>query len=216
MEKMKTMTKYAIFAVIVLFVLYQYRGIQRLERLNQLQAVEISHHKDTVAQFRTKTGELYFKLEATEVEKRNLKKALEIAGHDNKKLKEQGIRLRKLISALQFELESVDTGQTVIKDTLLVSETDTVKAGKFTVDNGYLLFNGLIKGDSLDWNSRYNIDLDVFQEKERNKTIITLAVSDTTAVIRTGSSIVVEHKKRFYERPVVWGVVAFIAGMFVK
>jgi mevalonate kinase len=218
MEKTKKMVKYAIIAVVVLVALYQYRGRQKMERLNQLQAVQLATLQDSVAQYETEAGELYAKLQASEVEKRNVKDALEIAGHDIKKLKELDVRWRRLVSTLKLELESAGQGQASVVDTFRIVEKDTIYFQ--TVEpwtNSYLtLFDAKIENKQLDFSYRYNVDMDIFQTKERNKTIVTVVVNDTNAKIVTGSSIVVDNRKRFYERPVVWGAAGFLAGILVN
>lgn len=214
MKKIKKMGNYAVIAIIVIVLLIQYRGKQRLERLAQLQAVELSTLKDSVLVYQTKNGDLVYKLRAEEVEKRNLKDALGIAGYDIKQLKEQDVKWRKLVGVLKLELESAGQGQANVVDTFRIVELDTIYYQ--VVDpwtNNYLsLFNTTIENKKMDFSYRYNVDLDIFPTKERNKTIVTVKVNDPNAEIITGSSIIVDHKKRFYERPIVWGIAGLITG----
>jgi len=205
-------------AVLVVAALFyrQYRELRNYKDTAQLQAVELSMFKDSVKIIQQKNGDLNFQVQAVQVEKRNLKESLELAGFEIKDLKEKEIRWRKLNSVLQAKLEASDTGQTVIRDTFLIVENDTVKAGSFQVNNNYLLFNGLIKKDSLDWDYRYNVEFDFFQQKIKNETLVTVALNDPNAEITSMNSITISHKKKFYERPIVWAVAGIATGIIIS
>lgn len=206
-----------ILAIIILIVfIIQHRKLERFKTTSQLQAVELSTIKDSVKVIKRKNGELSYQVQSSEVDKRNLKEALEIAGYDIKKLKESEIRYRKLNSILKAQLEAKDSGQTVIRDTLLIVENDTIKAGSFQVNNHFLLFNGLIKRDSLNWDYRYNVEFDFFHETNKNKTVVTVALNDPKAEIISMNSITISHKRRWYEKPWVWGAAGIATGILIS
>ncbi len=205
----------AVLVALGLFYIQQ-RQLRNYKDTSQLQAVELSMFKDSVKTIQQKNGDLSFQVKAVEVEKRNLKESLEIAGYEIKDLKEKEIRWRKLNSVLQAKLEATDSGQTVIKDTILIVENDTVRAGSFQVNNNYLLFNGLIKKDSLDWDYRYNVEFNFFQQTKKKETVVTVALNDPNAEITSMNSITISHKKKFYERPLVWVVAGFTTGVLIS
>jgi hypothetical protein len=207
-----------VLAVLVVAALFyrQHRELRNYKDTAQLQAVELSMFKNSVKVIQEKNGDLNFQVQAVQVEKRNLKESLELAGFKIKDLKEKEIRWRKLNSVLQAKLEASDSGQTVIRDTFLIVENDTVRAGSFQVNNNYLLFNGLIKKDSLDWDYRYNVEFDFFQQKIKNETLVTVALNDPNAEITSMNGITISHKKKFYERPIVWAVAGLATGIIIS
>jgi hypothetical protein len=204
-----------VVVLVLTAVCFQFK-VNKLKSTVQLQAVELSMLHDSVTVHKAKSGELSFKLKAVEVDKSNLKDALELAGLDIKKLKEQDIRWKKLVSTLQLELIAAGEGHTPLKDTIIINNSDTIRQVNFKWSNEHLSLDGKINDNNMWFKYRYSTGIDIFQTKEKNKTIVTVQLTDKQAVITTGNSITVTHKKRFYERPLVWGVVAFFAGTFVQ
>ena len=116
-----------LFAVVVFaFVsLFQNMKMKKYKNTSQVQAVELSTLKDSVISYKTKTGQLYSKITAVEVDKRNLKESLEIAGFDIKELKDQNVKWHKITAALKFELEATGSGETSAIDTFYIT-TDPI------------------------------------------------------------------------------------------
>ena len=213
---MKKLLVGLIFLIVGALFYWQHRQIQNYKDTAQLQAVELSMFKDSVRVIKQKNGDLSYQVKSVEIEKRNLKESLEIAGFEINDLKEKEIRWRKLNNILKAQLEASDSGQTVIKDTVLIVENDTIKAGSFQVNNNYLLFNGLIKKDSLDWDYKYNVEFNFFQQTKKNETIVTVALNDPKAEITSMNSITISHKKRFYQKPWIWGLAGFTTGILIS
>lgn len=217
MTKIRTIIKYSALCMVVLIVIYQYRGQQVLERQRQLQEIQLATLQDSVATYKTRAGELYQKVQSIEIERRNLKEALETSGVDIKRLKEQNIRWRDIVSTLRAELESAGQGTTTVVDTFKVVERDTIYFQTIKPwTNDYLtLYDMEIQNKQLDFSYRYKVELNLITEQKRKSTIVTATINDPYARITTGNSITVVHKKRFWERPIVWGVAGFVAGTFI-
>jgi hypothetical protein len=96
-SKIKTwLNKYKYILAITLFfsifILIQNHKINKLSDLSQIQAVELSTLHDSVQVVKSKNGELTYKVTATEIEKGNLKKSLDLLGYDLKDFKNREIK----------------------------------------------------------------------------------------------------------------------------
>lgn len=198
-------------------IFYFKREARNFKDMAQVKAVELSTLKDNVSVLQKKNGELAFQIGSIEVEKRNLKESLAILGIENKDLKEMGIRQRNLISLLKLEIESFGSVQTTVIDTFKIVETDTIYFQKVQDwDNGYLnLFNAQIEKGQFDFNYKYSTGINIFQENRKKDVVVTVQLSDPNASIVSGNSITISDKKKFYERPVVWGVAGFLGGYLI-
>ena len=67
-----------------------------------------------------------------------------------------------------------------------------------------------------DWDYRYNVEFDFFQQKIKNETLVTVALNDPNAEITSMNSITISHKKKFYERPIVWAVAGIATGIIIS
>ena len=218
------MKKYIAIAVLVLvtvfFVIQQIR-INKLTDKAQLQAVELSSLNDVVDVHKARTGELSFKLASVSIEKGNLKKSLDLAGFDIKKLKEQDIKWRKLTNALQFKLEAAGSVETSVTDTFYVEGTpekpDTVYYSTFNEwSNDYLsIYNGKIIDKKLTFDYDYKVRIKLFQEPKGKKTLVTAMLTDPKAKITSANSITVEHKTKFWEKWWFWGAAGLTTGIMI-
>jgi hypothetical protein len=203
----------AIAAVVVFFSL----KLANVKREYQLQAVELSTLRDSVFVLKNKNGELTYKLTSVEVDKKNLKEALEISGYNIQELKADNIKWKKLSNVLQMELLAVGTIETAIHDTFRIERIDTVYYSKVEDwDNKSLyIFNAKIENKKLFTDYRYDVDLKIFQEPTKSGTIITVKLSDPKAAIVSANSITIPEKKTIFDKWWVWTVAGFAGGVFV-
>lgn len=205
-------------ALAVLFFV-QKRKITRLTEQAQVQAVELSQLQDSVLTYTTKYGQMISKVNSVEIDKRNLREALEASGIQIKELKDKDIQWRKLVSVLRAELEVAGEGTTAVTDTFKIIEhtTDTVYYQTIKPwTNGYLsLFEMTIENNNFDFSYNYKTPVEIYTEQLRKKTIVTFSLPDPEARITTAASVTIDQKKKFFERPVVVGTAAFLAGFFI-
>lgn len=216
----KTSKRIGILSGIIIFSLFVYLGIQnrkinRLNDKNQLQAVELSTLKDSVSVYQNKAGELTYKLSVVEVSHSNLKEYLNKAGFEIKQLKEREINWRKVNSALKLELEAVGHGEASLRDSFYIMNTDTIQYSTFAWTNDYLNFKGSVENNNLFFDYKYNTGLSIIQESKRKETIVSVFLTDPKAKITSANSITVKHKKKWFEKPWVWGVAGLGAGILV-
>jgi hypothetical protein len=182
--------------------------------------VELSQMKDSVLTYVTKNGQLISKIKSVEVDKSNLKEALEISGIEIKDLKDQNIKWRNLVSVLQLKIESFGEGQSSVVDTFYIVEntTDTIyyqKIGDWT-DNYLSLYNARIENKEFKFKYNYDVDLDLFSEKKRNKIIVTANLNNPNASISTANSITLSTRKKWYEKPWIWGIAGVGTGILIS
>jgi hypothetical protein len=202
---------------LVAAIFYYKHQARKFQDMTQLQAVELSTLQDSVRIIKQKNGDLNFQVQTVEVEKRNLKESLQIAGYEIKDLKEKEIRWRKLNSVLNAELESKGSGETEIKhDTVIVNQTDTIIKGNFAWNNNFLELDGNIKENLISFDYRYNTPIDIFTSEKKKETIITVSLADPNASIISANSITVFHEKRFWEKPWIWGLAGFTTGIIIS
>jgi hypothetical protein len=201
---------------IALLLIFQSCKIKKLEKQNQLQAVEIMSAKDSVTALRTKKGEMYFDMIAATVDAKFLKSALEKSGFENKDLKERGIALNTIISTLKTQLSFSGHDTIVLKDTIIhLPDVPPTLSQKFNWTNNYLTISGLILNKKMELDYWYKSDLTLITSRKKNQTIVTGYLTDPNARIITGSSIVVTHPKRWYEKQWLWGAVGAGIGFYL-
>ena len=172
--------------------------------------------QDSVRVIHEKNGTLSYQVQAVEVEKRNLRHALETAGYEIKDLKEKEIRWRQVNATLRAELESKGSGQTDIKpDTVIVSKTDTIIKGSFIWNNNFLKLDGTIHENLISFDYRYNTPIEIFTSEKKKETIITVSLSDPNAAIISANSITISKKTPWYKKPWVWGAAGLATGIIV-
>ena len=205
-----------IFVALCVYMGIQNRHINRLQRQNQLQSVELSVLSDSVAIHKSKAGELTYKLTSVEVERENLRGALETAGYSIRELKARDVEWRKITSALQMQLESAGNGATTIADTFIVNHTDTVLFGRFAWSNNHLTLNGTLTADTLQFGYRYRTGISIVHEQQRRQTVVSVALTDPQATITTGNHIAITRETRWWEKPWLWGLAGFAGGIIIS
>jgi len=208
------MKKYLIIAGIILVVgliAFQQFRVETLKNKTQLQAIEISVLNDSVIVYKDKAGQLTFKINSVNIERDNLRESLDIAGMDITELKRRDINWRKINSALQTDLEVSGKGNTVLRDTIFKNSVDTVPASKFSWSNKYLSLSGKVINNDMTFNYQYKTSLDVIQSKN----IISIYMSDPSATIISGNQFTVKSSKKWYNRPLTWGLAGLVGGYFI-
>jgi len=207
-----------------IYIGIQHRKINRLSDSNQLQAVQLSALNDSVSVYKNYTGELTYKLSTVEINDRNLKESLETAGFDLKKFKERDIFWRKINSALRLQLAATGSGVTIITDTFRieparldasVGKTDTLYFSKVhDWSNNYLtLFNSKIENSKLFFDYSYKTGISIIQEKKRKETLVSVMLTDPNASITTGNSITIKEERKWWQKPWIWFLAGFGAGI---
>lgn len=204
----------------------QHRRINHWKNTSQLQAVELSTLKDSVSVYKSKSGELTYKLSVVEVSHNNLKKSLELSGFEIKKLKDRDINWRKVTAALRMQLAATGHGETNVTDSFRIEpvrpdhsggKTDTVYFSKVEnwTNNFLSLYNAEIVNKRFKFDYKYQTGIDFVTEQQRKGMLVSVMLSDTTASITTGNSIFVKPKKRVWNKWWFWGAIGFGAGVII-
>lgn len=187
-------------AIIILIIMVQFFSIRKLKDRVQLANVELATLNDSVSVHKSKSGQLTFKIASVEIDKRNLKESLETLELTTKELRNQGIRYRNIISAQKAQIEAGGQGSTTIRDTMIITNTDTIKTAKFDWSNDFLSLNGSIENKNLDFNYKYKTGINIVTEQRPKGTIVNFSLADPNATILTGTSITVTRKKSILEK----------------
>lgn len=213
-----TIQKIAIFigiAIIILIIMVQFFSIRKLKDRVQLANVELATLNDSVSVHKSKSGQLTFKIASVEIDKRNLKESLETLELTTKELRNQGIKYRNIISAQKAQIEAGGKGSTIIRDTMIITNTDTIKTAKFDWSNDFLSLNGSIENKNLDFNYKYKTGINIVTEQRPKGTIVNFSLADPNATILTGTSITVTRKKSILEKWYITLPVGFVGGFLL-
>lgn len=212
-----------IFVIALIFMVAFYiqkRKVNNLKEQAQLQAVELAQLKDTVLTYVTKNGQLISKIKSVEVDKRNLKDALEIIGIEKKDLKDQNIKLKNLVSVLQLEIKTFGEGQTNVVDTFYVDKvtTDTIYYQKVNdwTDNYLSLFNAKIENKEFKFKYDYLLDMDLLVDRPKNAVVVTAKINNPNLESLKATSITVSTKRKWWEKPWVWGIAGVGTGILIS
>lgn len=212
-----------IFVIALTFMVAFYiqkRKVNNLKEQAQLQAVELAQLKDTVLTYVTKNGQLISKIKSVEVDKRNLKDALEIIGIEKKDLKDQNIKLKNLVSVLQLEIKTFGEGQTNVVDTFYVDKvtTDTIYYQKVNdwTDNYLSLFNAKIENKEFKFKYDYLLDMDLLVDRPKNAVVVTAKINNPNLESLKATSITVSTKRKWWEKPWVWGIAGVGTGILIS
>lgn len=190
---------------------YQYVKIRKLSNLNQIQSVQLMSANDSVKAYRNKAGEAYFKLSSAIIDREALKGTIEAIGIENKALKSKEINWRNIVSILREQL--IVSG----RDTIWLHDTITTTPVKvFDWTNKHLSLSGMINNNQMDVKYSYHSDITSITEKRGNKSIVTVYLSDPNARILTGSQIIVNTNRKWWDRPWIYGVVGVGVGLWAK
>lgn len=210
--------KVLIFSVILGIVLVlwglNYR-IKSLKKANELQAIEISTLNDSVSSYKSKNGDLTFKIKSVTVENANKRKALEAAGFEIKELRARDIKFRDVISALNAKLDATGNGSTIIKDTVYIVKGDTIKSSFYKWNNGFLFLDGTIVDNKNDFQYKYKAKLSILNESKKNENIISIYIDDPNAEITNSNSITIKNKKKWWESQWLYGAAGLGLGYVI-
>jgi hypothetical protein len=205
-----------IAALVLIILAYQSMRINRLEKKNQFQAVELMSANDSVTTYRTKAGKLYFDFNAIEVEKNALKNSLVSTGFTIKELRAMNIKWREIVSSLKAELTMAGHDTIMLHDTTVVTVGGNTFLGKsYKWTNNFLSLSGLISEKTMDVDYSYKVGMSFITEQQGKKIKITASLLDPHAGITTGSEIIIAHKTRWYEKPWLWGLAGIGAGIYI-
>lgn len=212
-----------IFVIALTFMIAFYiqkRKVNNLRDLSQLQAVELAQMKDTILTYVTKNGQLISKVKSVEVNKKNLRDALEMIGIEKKDLKDQNIKLRNLVSVLQLEIKTFGEGQTNVVDTFYIDKvtTDTIYYQKVNdwTDTYLSLFNAKIENKEFKFKYDYLLDMDLLVDKPKNAVIVTAKINNPNLESLKATSITVSTKRKWWEKPWVWGIAGIGTGILIS
>lgn len=202
-------------AIIILIISVQFFSIRKLKDKIQLANVELATLNDSVSVHKSKTGQLTFKIASVEIEKRNLKESLETLELTTKELRNQGIKYRDIISVQKAQIDAGGMGSTIIRDTMIITNTDTIRIAKFDWSNNFLSLNGSIENKNLDFNYKYKTGINIVTEQKPKGTIVNFSLADPNATITTATSITVSHKKSILEKWYITLPVGFVGGFLL-
>lgn len=212
------MKKYLIIGFIVVLagiIGFLYFSRENIKDALQIANLELAVQNDTIASIRTKSGDLVAKIQSVEINRDNLKDALEEMSLDRKKLRDQKIKLQDVISVLQVKLESSGHGETTIHDTIRIEKSDTVKIGQFKWSNKYLFLNGSIEDKDMKFDYLYQTRISNIQDQNRKGTTVSLMLSDPKAMITYGASFTVVHQKSMLEKWWITVPAGIIGGILI-
>ena len=212
--------KYAIYAIIgilLIVIIVQYFNNKSLRKTNQIQSVELLTANDSAKMYKTKTGEMYFEINAAVVERNALRSSLINAGFEIKDLRQKDIEWRNVTSVLKAKLEASGSAVITLHDTVYIDSTGVkIPAKDFAWSNNHLSLNGLIKAKTAEIDYEYQIGLNAFTETKGKNTKITLFTDDPKATISTGYQINVINKTPFYKKWYVWAGIGLAGGYFIS
>lgn len=193
-------------------------GIQQCKYDNlsdkyQIQQVELSTYKDSVTTYKTKTGELVYKVAAVEIERDNAKKGLEEAGFSIKKLRQENVNWRKVNLALQAELEASGSGSITLHDTTYIpTKGDTVTAQVGDWNNGFLYLSPFLVGNKLDFTYNYKVGLEIVAETKKT---ITIGLTDPKANITTSNAVFIKPNQKWWNKWYIYFIGGVAGGYFL-
>jgi len=217
MSKLQKQTAlYGALTLVVILLAIQSVRINSLQKKNQVQMVELMAANDSARVFKTKSGELYFELNAVTVEKNALKNALLSSGFEMEELRAKDIKWRNIVSTLKAELAISGRDTIYLHDTTYVATGEGTITGKsYNWTNNYLTLSGLIRDKFMVTDYKYLTAMSFITEKRGKTTKVTATLADPKAMITTGSQIVIEHKTGWYEKPWLWGLLGAGLGVYL-
>ena len=206
--------------IVILLVVWGISSIKlnKLKKERDIQAVELMTFKDSVTMLKTKHGELYAEIANVNIEKNTLKSSLDKLGLERDKLKAMGIKWRDLSAYFKAKFESSGSGVTLVHDTVYVDGKDTIHGKKFDDwTDGYLFLTKMVSDNKkLTFDHKYEGVINHAETKIGKETKVTIWLSDPKATILTGSQITIINKKKWYEKPWIWGVAGTVGGYYLS
>lgn len=208
---MKKQTYFYILIGLLMVLLFGVKQCQlNKERdKNQIANVQLAALNDSVVQYKSKNGDLTAKISSVMVESDNRKEALDAAGFEIKELRARDVKWRDVNFALKAQIQAQGSGQTVLRDTLLISKTDTIRQANFDWNNRFLFLSGNVSGKNLQFDYTYKTSIDLISEKKGKAYVVSAYLGDKNATITTANSITIVPKKKWWG----WRVVEFAGGI---
>lgn len=199
------MKKYLIIGSVILvagIVGYLYFSLEKTKDALQIANIELSVANDSVSVYKTKSGQLQFRIKSVEIEKDNVKAAFEELGIDRKKLKDENIRLKDVVGFLQAQLEASGHVSTPIDPITPLQAKDSTYVQKFAPWSNKFMFvsNGTIFKNKIDFDYIYKVWLDITPTTNKKGTILNIKLTDPKASVVSGNSFTVVHKKTLLEK----------------
>jgi len=197
---------------------------------------QLAHKGDslyTVARYyKNKEGKLVQQVSVSELTIKDLKKIGNSLGFQNGELKKQVGNLNNLVGYWKGQAGFKGSDTVKLHDTVRVFNGETVTAQSFKWTNKYLSIDGdfLDTGDNtfdlgptLVFNYSYDIggfELTAYRKKQglfgRKQLVADIKFGDQNMKVREFTGVVVsEPKKKLIERPLFWGFVGLVGGVFI-
>src|SRR5690606_6535043 len=113
-----------LIAGIFICLLYSYfcvtKELSKSREISSLQTFEISLLRDSVNTIVDKHGQLTFQVASADIEKKQLKDALKLAGYDIRQLREREVEYRRINALLKARLEATGSITSTVRDTFTV------------------------------------------------------------------------------------------------
>ena len=215
------MKKYITIGMVILaagIIAYLYFRLEKTKDALQIANIELSVANDSVSIYKTKAGELVFKIKSVEIEKDNVKAAFEELGIDRKKLKDENIRLKDVIGYLQAELAASGHVSTPIDPITPLQATDSTYVRKFAPWSNKFMFvsNGTISKNKIDFDYIYKVGIEITPTTNKKGTILNMKLTDPKASVVSGNSFTVVHKKSLLEKWWIVGPIGIFTGILIS
>lgn len=199
---MKKQIYFYIIGAMLLVILFGVKQCQLNKERDkyQIAQVELSAFNDSVRIYKSKTGELTAKINSVVVESDNRKQALDKAGFEIKELRSRDVKWRDVVFALKAQIQAQGSGTTVLRDTLLISKTDTIRQANFDWNNRFLFLSGFVKGKDMQFDYTYKTSIDLISEKKGKGYVVSAYLGDKNATITTANSITIVPKKKWWDK----------------
>jgi chaperonin cofactor prefoldin len=215
------MKKYIIIGAVILtigIIGYLYFSLEKTKDALQIANVELSVANDSVSIYRTKAGELVFKIKSVEIEKDNLKAAFEELGIDRKKLKDENIKLKDVIGYLKAEIEASGHVSTPLDLITPLQAKDSTLVRHFAPWSNKFMFvsNGTIYQNKIDFDYLYKVGIEVTPTTNKKETILNMKLTDPKASVISGNSFTVVNEKSWYEKWWITGPIGILIGKLIS
>ena len=212
----KIITGIAIGGLLIAFLYSQHR-INGLTKDNQIQAVQIMAINDTAKVYRDKSGETYEILKSEIIQNNALKGSLDALGINARKLTDKNIKLSNLVQLLQGQIEAEGHVSTPLKDTIRTEPGKINTPVKtFNWSNKYLFLWGDISPKSMEADYIYKTGITSTTEQIKKKSIITVFLTDPHARILTGSQIIIEPVKHWWDHWYLYVLAGTAIGVYIS
>jgi hypothetical protein len=212
MKKIIIIATCALFAGLLTLLVFQHFKLKKATNNLQLARLEIAAQNDSITVIKMKSGKLAFQLQTVQIDRDNLKEALEELNISTFDLKQQNLKWRNITLALQAQLAVQGNATTVVVSQPATKDSTAIE--KFNWTNKYLFVSGELAkkktGKTLSFNYIYKTEIQVLQANNSKGTVISLTLTDPNASITRGASFTVNHKKNWWEK---WYFTIPLAGL---